>query len=402
MQLKSLIDRERSFDLAEHLPQGLLAHPTVASFDSRSDDELLATARDDVSPVERERALWEYAYRHQRDLGALKIIRDFASSDSEPSIRWNLLWLITKVQGEEAFDVLKDALHDTNPEIQEWAQSHLNEHQDGEPPGEFRRAVYEPEGVFDQTLPLEIAGFADVCLPGGGWVRATLSPLWFNHIMGRVMAAINVDTFMTDLVIEKELENYNPDGSNHYETFLFRGASLAITDDSTQHIYESNTRRRFFESGKLKEGPPVEIPVSLSREALTQRVKPATLEIASREGGSDERGERLKEFGVVGTVRGKFSGWAYTDLERFAKAGEVEPGTVQLTSPTDPLIGHRTNTALHGTFRGKLSDRDGDGILDVNSVRCHGTLKGELDLDCDGVTDDDPFVDQAAQETVAV
>ncbi len=86
------------------------------------------------------------------------------------------------------------------------------------------------------------------------------------------------------------------------------------------------------------------------------------------EDGESQRAAALREFGVVRSVRGQFSGWAFTDLERFGAAGRVEPGTVQLTSPTDPLVGERTNTLLHGTFRGKLADHDGDGRYDINLV----------------------------------
>jgi len=97
----------------------------------------------------------------------------------------------------------------------------------------YNEVQYENDRTFDQTLPLQIAGFADVNVPGMGWVQARLSPQWFSSILGRVLACTNSSSFMSDLVIEKELLNYHEDGSNHYETFMFRGASYPITDTVT-------------------------------------------------------------------------------------------------------------------------------------------------------------------------
>lgn len=128
---------------------------------------------------------------------------------------------------------------------------------------------------------------------------------------------------------------------------------------------------------------------------MTERISGEQINITSQDSES-ARGDALRSFGLVRSVRGRFSGWAYTDLGRFAASGSVEPGTVQLTSPTDPSIGGRTNTLLHGTFRGKLADHDRDGRYDINTIPCHATLTGELDLDCDGQPDSDPYISVGA------
>jgi hypothetical protein len=387
INLEAIMAERHSADLAERVRFEVNAAASFASFDQRSDDELLRVASNHDSAMERERALWEYAYRHGSD--ALASIDKYLHTEPEPSVRWNLLWLSVKLGGDAALPLIKRALHDENCEVRDWARLFLEE-LTSEPYGmEYSSAVYESTGTFDQTLPLQIAGHANVLVPNVGWVRARLSPLWFAHIMGRVMACTNVETFMTDLIIEKELKGYNPDGSNHYEIFLFRGASHLITDTIAQHIYESNTMRPFYQSGKVKEGIPYSSPVCLTRIAFTDRVQIA---IGERSGASDLRGQRLAEFGVVRSVRGHFSGWAYTDLSRYLATGEVQPGTVQLVSTADPIVGKRANTVLYGTFRGKLGDLDGDGQFDVNSIPCHGTVDGLIDLDCDGIADADPFV----------
>jgi HEAT repeats len=374
-------------DLAERVGLEPLPSAPVARFDQRSDSELRECAVDHESPMERERALWELAYRGEN----MDLILDRVGNDPDPAVRWNLLWLLAKSGTEHLGAALSGAATDDAPEVRDWSSLFAEEQIDTPPQLAYREAVYTAGGSFDQTVPLEIAGFADVFVPDGGWVRAHLSPMWFNHIMGRVMAAINVDTFMTDLVIEKELRDYNPDGSHHYEPFFFRGASIALTPLIVQHIYEATGPRQFYPSGRLKEADPIDVHVTLARAAVTERITGEQIDIVSQDNES-ARGDALRSFGIVRSVRGRFSGWAYTDLERFAASGSVEPGTVQLTSPTDPAGGERTNTLLHGTFRGKLADHDHDGRYDINTIPCHATLTGELDLDCDGQRDSDPYI----------
>ncbi|HBW51748.1 MAG TPA: hypothetical protein DEF47_17790, partial [Herpetosiphon sp.] len=86
---------------------------------------------------------------------------------------------------------------------------------------------------------------------------------------------------------------------------------------------------------------------------------------------------------------------AHTDLNRYLETGIIAPGSVQLVSTADPVVGKMANTVIYGTFRGKLGDLTGDGKLNVNLIPCHGTINGELDLNCDGIADEDPRIPRA-------
>jgi hypothetical protein len=394
--LNHLIGNQSFQDIAERFRFGAPPSVQLANFDPRSDAQLLQAAAEHSSALERERALWEYAHRNQA--AALPVLAQHFKVETDRSVRWNLLWLMVKCADTAVIPVLQDALSDPDREVRDWATLFLEELTGEQYPQVYNSLQYHNQGTFDQTLPLQIAGFADVRLPGMGWVQARLSPQWFASILGRVMACTNSDSFMTDLVIEKEIVNYHEDGTPHYETFMFRGASYAVSDTVTQHIYESNTMRPFYHSGKVKEGVPVMTPVALARAAGTERLRPknlANMDISAADGPEGPRGERIRKGEIVRSVRGRFWGWAYTDLNRYLASGTIEPGTVQLVSTADPVVGKMANTVIYGTFRGKLGDLNDDGTLDVNLIPCHGTVDGELDLNCDGIADHDPRIPQA-------
>ncbi|TCP24468.1 HEAT repeat protein [Scopulibacillus darangshiensis] len=372
-------------------PEGL----EIPSFDRRSDNQLLEVAFNHESSIERERAIWEYAYR-QDENDALKKIGEILKSEQDADTRSNLQWLAIKINSEKAIPLLKDCLQDEDSEVRDWARVNLNE-LTGEDFGmEYDSVVYNDQYTFDQTVPLIIGGYADVLVPGQGWIQAKLSPQWFASLLGRVLACTNTDTFLTNLVIEKEIKNYNTDGSNHYEPFMFRGMSYEANKYLYKHVYQSNTTRPLYTKGKVKEKEdnPYLINVELQRTAFTELMYPdeENISFSSINGTMTKRGEKLKKRGFVRSVRGKFSGWAYTDLNRFMKTGEVKPGTVQLTNTTDAVNGHLANTIVYGTFRGKSGDFNHEGRINLNSIPCHATEDGLLDLDLDGVADKDPFV----------
>ena len=320
------------------------------------------------------------------------------------------MWLALKHGRQGAVPLLEAARTDAHREVRDWARVFLRE-VTGEPvASEYDEGMYLPDSPFDQTLPLQIAGFAILQLPGMGAVRATLSPLWFEQIMGRVLACTNRATFMKNLTIEKCLEAYHPDGTNHYEIFPFAGVSWATAEGSIQHRYESITRRTFYRSGKVEDrsmGVDKDVPVILNRKAASTgevlSVRPPEAGdfrdrvdlTPAREAGTTAlaggRGIKLLNGTVVRTVRGQFFGWAHTSLGHYLKHNRVLPGTVQLVDPLHEATADLVNTYLCGTFRGKIGDYDGDGRLDVNLIPCHGTATGELDYHADGSLAADPF-----------
>jgi hypothetical protein len=378
----------------------------VPSFDGRTNSELQEAALDHPVDFERERAVWEYGYRLRWD--SLSFVHECYSHEQLPAIRWNLLWLAVKLLGDSAIPLLEEALSDPEREVRDWARIFLKEIADVDLASEYSEGVYTPHGPFDQTLPLQISGFALVSIPGVGSLRATLSPLWFEHVLGRVLACTNLDTFMSELTIEKCIAAYHPDGTNHYEIFPFSGISWQTGEGQVQHRYESHSRRLFYRSGKVEdESKEVirDVPVILNRgaessgSALTARpVVDRDLLFASRGSGprsapdlTDARGIRLLNGNIVTTVGGTFFGWGAFSVEHYIHYGKVLPGTVQLANPLYDATRDMVNTYLCGSFRGKIGDFDGDGKLDINLIPCHGTPAGQLDYHADGSLAPDPF-----------
>lgn len=393
--------------LALDHPSGIHFNANVEalpSFDGRTEAELADAATAHPDRIERERALWELGYRRRNELAP--VIRQVLRDDPDPSIRWNALWLALKVTPEDALPLIESALHDEHLEVRDWARLHLRHLTGTELPGEYSAVTYVEESPFDQTLPLQIAGFALLDIPGIGRLRVTLSPLWFEHIMGRVLACTMLDTFMRDLTIEKCLTDFHSDGSNHYEIFPFSGFSWTTAENRTHHRYESTSIRMFYPSGKVDDRSRgvVEVPVILNRAAETSGVAIKSLppiertisrDIARPAGDTvfrtDARQIRLLNGKVVTAVGGQFFGFAHTSIEQYGRHGRVLPGTVQLANPVHPLTASLVNTYLCGTFCGKLGDQDGDGKIDLNTIPCHGIAGGELDYRADGTMQPDPF-----------
>ena len=66
----------------------------------------------------------------------------------------------------------------------------------------------------------------------------------------------------------------------------------------------------------------------------------------------------------------------------------LAPGNGILSSIQDPAVRDLTNVFLVGTFKGKLNDWDGDGLIDVNSRDVYSTVDGEVDMNQDGIADE--------------
>ena len=367
-----------SMDPAERIEFTRLSQHRIIRFDKRSDAELIEVALDHESPMERERAIWELGDRSTGE--TFDFFSRMASKDSDNRVRISTLWLMQKISGDAATGLVLPFLKDDELEVRDWAHLLIREMSgDNSRERSIRRPLRtDMSNTFDQTLPLLIAGYARVGIPGLGLIQATLSPLWFESIMGRVMACTCEETFENDLVIEKRIKEYHPDKTDHFEIFKFRGLSQELSPGVFHHTYESQAQHTFYPSGKVEQGPEdpfSDVVTNLARSARTVAFH------------SDELGRK-----VVESVRGRYMGYAYVNLERTLRNGlSIGPGEVQLSSPTHAKAGPMTNTFLFGTFKGKLSSLTGDEFLDVNTEPCHGTLDGELDIDLDGLPDRDPF-----------
>ncbi|ANW22592.1 hypothetical protein [Streptomyces clavuligerus] len=364
-------------DPAEYLD---FARPITEKFlpyDSRSDGELREVSEGHDSALERERALWELADRHPAE--SLSFIDHIIGTETDQSVRSGALWLALRSAGAGSLGLLERYASDADREVADWARVLTGDITGDKPARLYNEAEVEETGYFDQTVPLIIGGRVVIITPGVGAVRAVLSPLWFDSILGRVLASTNVRTIRTDLTVEKELKGLNADGSCHYEIFPFRGLSVEYDAKNLEHNYLSETLRPFYPSGFVGKGEMVEVPVSLGRIALTSLASKGEVTIH----GSGPRADRLREADMpfVQSVRGRYYGWAAVNLDRTFDRGIVGAGDVQLSNPTDPIAGPMTNAKLYGTFRGKSGDYHGTaGRYTLNSIKCHGRPDGLIDV----------------------
>ncbi|MGO4565868.1 hypothetical protein AB4Z52_12530 [Rhizobium sp. 2YAF20] len=381
-----LHEQSRCRDPAERLELSRVPNERLTLFDVRDCETLKETMFDHSESLERERAAWEYAERLGKE--ALAAVVEAAERDDDAKTRSSLLWLIQK-NSDRASDLLQKALKDSDAEVRDWARMLLREivgHQ--RRGGAARVARFDESNPFDQTLPLMIAGYARTIVPGMGWVQATLSPQWFEAIMGRVMACTCARTFEHELIIEKRMKEYHCDKSDHYEIYKFRGITFQPTKYVRHHIYSGIGAHTFYPSGKVEDCsvPPIDdAKASLIRIAETVQIQePVAIPDTDR--------TRALAGNIVESVRGRYTGTAYVDVGRLIRQNmKLGPGDVQLTDLHHPFTGPLTNTFLWGTFKGKLSDLNGDGFLDINTERCHSTLDGKLDYLLNGTPNADPY-----------
>lgn len=363
----------------------------LPTLDGRTVRDLETAKNTDPSPLERERAIWELAYRdipNKLDM----IIKAFRNED-DPRVRYNLLWLARKLAGGDATTLVEAAMTDEDREVRDWARLHMSQ---------ITGRVYEPEcnvGVvvrgcqYDQTLPLEVSGFGVMSLDGAD-MRAVLSPLWFERIQGRVMACPRRQTFMTDLMVEKAHFNYHEDGSDHYELYPFAGKSWWSDENTAHHRLLATPTQRTYLSGKVGEDRDnyVETTAALARAANTIRRPAAVIARDKDEVLSPDARKPMAEASIVSHVSGQYFGWGYASTKHFLANNDFLPGTVQLISPTAKETRHLMNWYMCGTFRGKTSDHNKDGYLDVNEIVCHGSPDGRLDYYGDGTFAEDPHL----------
>ena len=126
---------------------------------------------------------------------------DFLLTSRQRSIQRQRYWITGSlaVAAGAAAEAIKPFQHDDHPEVRDWAAlflRELTEHFVGRREG--RELRFDPTNPFDQTMPLVVAGYAQLLVPGLGCFRATLSPLWFESVMGRMMVCTRADDLRFD------------------------------------------------------------------------------------------------------------------------------------------------------------------------------------------------------------
>lgn len=344
--------------------------------DNRSSDDLRHQALNHLDPVMREQALYEYADRNESD--AIDLLSEAISQDKDQQLRWDALWAIEKLGGIPAIQALRKFQQDADPEIAEWAGLFLSELETGDPGFDNRECRYTPGRTFDETIFLLIHCDLYFRLAPNNqlWGKLSLAPQGLARIYGQAHACPNVETREHQLVIAKTIEGLHADGSLHIDNYLFRGFTERTRPERGNFFFESHVNRPFFMSGRANDPSQgkVDSHIGFMREGcwyLDNRFK-------------------IRGVDAIRYVRGRFQGWGYSNLASLAgKSLEeiIQPGNGILSTLHDPVAGPLTNVFITGTFKGKLNDWDGDGLIDLNSRNVYSTVEGEVDTDMDGIPD---------------
>jgi hypothetical protein len=344
--------------------------------DNRTNEQLRKAALEHPDPAMREQALFEYADRDHAD--AIELLSQAIRQDSDRQVRWDALWAIEKLGGAEAIIALQQFLADPDPEIAEWSKLFISELQTGDPAFDDREGKYTPGRTFDETIFLLIHCDLYVRLDDSNqhWGKISLAPQGLARIYGQAHACPNVATRERQLVIAKTISGLHADGSPHVDNYLFRGFTDRSRRDRGSFFFESLVPRPFFKSGQADD------PSEGVREADIGFARYGTWHLEPK--------FEVHEEPAIRYVRGRFQGWGHVNLNRIAGRPLDEilvPGNGVLSTLHDPEVGPMTNAFILGTFKGKLNDWDGDGVIDLNSRDVYSTAEGEIDTDQDGIPD---------------
>lgn len=344
--------------------------------DTRTSEELLDTAFGHADPMLREQALFEYADRDEPD--AIEVLADAALRDDDRQVRWDALWAIEKLGGLGAVKKLQRFRADDDADIAEWSRLFANEIQTGDPLFDGRSYRFIEGRTFDETIFLLIHCDVYVRLDPSNevWGKLTLSPQALARVYGQAHACPNVATREEKLVIAKTIDGLHADGSPHIDNYLFRGFTDRSRSDRGNFYFESSVRRPFYLTGHADDA--------------SEGVHEATIGFSRQGTWFLDDSFEVREAPAIRYVRGRFQGWGYVNLDRVAGRTVEEivtPGNAILSTLHDPVAGPKTNAFILGTFKGKLNDWDGDGVIDVNSRDVYSTTEGEIDSDMDGVPD---------------
>jgi HEAT repeat protein len=354
------------------------AMPKVAiDLETRSDEALVADCRYHADEVVREQAL--YSLVRRQGVKALPALEYALLNDANEALRINALWLLEGMQSEKAPELGTALLSDPSSRVREWARVFAWEK--GWVNQDFRvkrEAQYHENRTFDQTIFLHITCDLYIRLTETNelWGRLVMSPQMLARVYGQAYACPIVRNRESQIVIAKTLKGLHADGSDHYESFLFRGFTERTSAHQGNFYFETHTKRPFYVSGKaddVSEGVIHDVVVPFAREGqwfLNENIN-------------------LKGGCAIEYVRGLFQGWAYVNFARIQKSGGefFFPGNSVLSTLHHPVVGKMTNAFLTGGFKGKVVDWNDDGVLDLNYLQSPSTAEGEVDSNFDGIAD---------------
>jgi hypothetical protein len=374
-------------DQLEILHKGAHGDPTVRfedmiqraaiSMEESTDDELIKAARTHEDPARREHALYQYIERN--NTLALPEIRRALHEDTDTDLRINLLWALEWLPARECAELCRALIDDRDHRVREWARVFAWEKGWTDRDFRVKRAFKHHEGrSFDQTIYLHIVCrmFVRLTESNDKWGMLLISPQMLKRVFGQALACNNMETRDDQVVVAKCLSGLNPDGSDHFESFLFRGFTELTEPLQGNFYFETQTNRPIFLSGKandMSSGVVPDVTVPFAREG--QWFLNENIEVKGRK--------------AIEYVRGVFRGWSYVNLARIEASGGdfFFPGNSVLSTLHHPEVGPKTNGFITGRFKGKVVDWNGDEIIDLNYLGAHATRDGEVDSDMDGIAD---------------
>jgi hypothetical protein len=340
-------------------------------------------------PVVRDQAVWELTTLKEE--WALDCLMESTRTALSRDLTISALLAVQKLSAlapKKALCFFKELERHFDVEISEWAcllANELNACMEGDydilkNPVSERPFVHRGSQRFDVTLPLIFQCNAYTKI-GPSTFPTMISPRWFSSIFGKAMACVRQDTFCNRLVLEKCVQGLHPDGSAHYEHFPFSGSTHKVSRHLNLHNYWAQLYRPFYTSGRtevVSDNFPVVRNVAMTFARIAYTITPERYQMPSGP---------LPE-----SVRGVFFGYGHIRPKVLLKRKtKIDAGEFQLSSKVNPSTGRAANTRFYGTFFGKISDLDGDGQLDFNSIPVHCDHLGNLDYDGNGSMRPDPI-----------
>lgn len=396
--LQGMVNDNLGSDPAEWTSLRTSLDRVAGRLDSRTDAQLVTAMSEAESPVLREQAIYEYADRLAAD--AVPALAAALAKEGDPRVRIDTLIAIAKQGGAEAGPILRRVFEGetvevpTNPErpprtavlvepdadaeVREWARILYEEAGLGDVGFEPRKVRSYPGRTFDQSIPLHIACNLYVKGPRGSWVKAVMSPLKIEQVFGNCHANPSVATREHQLVLTKRLRGFNADGSDHWEVFRFRGLTERTDPHKANFAFVAHEERPFFLSGQINDTSEGVLAGDVSFLRVGQwRLDPNI---------------PVQGDAAIRYVKGNFMSWGYVDLRQTADDDDGDGDPLDAGEMLRAVVydGDKvySNTLVAGTWKGKISDEDGDGVLDLNYPRQLVTRDGWLDLDADGVADE--------------
>ncbi len=348
------------------------------NLEKRTDEQLIQDARTLPDAALREHALYQYLARNGAE--ALPVIEQALQEDTDTDLRINLLWALEWLESPQCAKVGLSLLNDRDHRVREWARVFAWEMGWSDKDFRYARDFQHIQGrTFDQTIYLHICCNIYIKLGESNdmWGHLLVSPQMLKRVFGQALACNNMKTRDDEVVVAKTLNGLNPDGSSHYESFLFRGFTELANPLQGNFYFETQTKRPIFLSGKANDP---------SQGVVDNVIVPFARQ------GQWFLNENIKVDGrmAIEYVRGLFQGWSYVNLERIENSGGdfFFPGNSILSTLHHPVVGPKTNGFINGRFKGKVVDWNGDGVLDLNHLPAYTTKLGEIDSNLDGIPDE--------------